>query len=80
MGCASSKKGEAQTSDAVKLGELSEGCMKKVTETFKIFDKDGSNEIDIEEALNHWKTKFGRISAKEFFCQVDQNKNGVINF
>ena len=68
MGCASSKKGADHTSDAVKFGELSETTHQKVVETFKIFDKDGSNEIDIEEALNHWKTKFGRISAKEFFC------------
>ena len=68
MGCASSKKGGDHTSDAVKLGELSAATHDKVVETFKIFDKDGSNEIDIEEALNHWKTKFGRISAKEFFC------------
>ena len=68
MGCTSSKKGGADASDAVKLGELSEATHQKVVETFKIFDKDGSNEIDIEEALNHWKTKFGRISAKEFFC------------
>ena len=68
MGCASSKKGADHTSDAVKFGVLSETTHQKVVETFKIFDKDGSNEIDIEEALNHWKTKFGRISAKEFFC------------
>ena len=46
---------------------LSEDCKKKVEETFAIFDKDGSKEIDKEEAVNHWNTKFGKLSAKELF-------------
>ena len=36
-------------------------------ETFKVFDVDGSKEIDKEEALNHWKSKFAKLSAQEFF-------------
>ena len=38
-----------------------------VLEVFAIFDKDGSKEIDKEEAVNHWNTKFGKLSAKELF-------------
>ena len=38
-----------------------------VKETFKVFDVDGSKEIDLEEALGHWKNNFARLSAKEFF-------------
>ena len=46
--------------------------------TFKIFDVDGSNEIDREEALKHWKSSFGKLSAKEFFNQVDFDGDGQI--
>lgn len=46
--------------------------------TFKIFDKDGSNEIDREEALKHWKSSFGKLSAREFFNQVDFDGDGQI--
>ena len=52
----------------------------KVKETFKIFDVDDSKEIDKEEALSHWKTKFGKLSAKEFFDQVDFDGDGTISF
>ena len=48
-------------------------------EVFGIFDIDGSNAIDKTEALNHWKTAFGRISANEFFSQVDENNDGQIS-
>ena len=48
-------------------------------QTFKIFDKDDSKEIDPEEALNHWKNNFGKMSAKEFFNQVDFNGDGKIS-
>ena len=41
--------------------------MEEVEKTFAIFDADGSCEIDREEALKHWKSSFGRLSAKEFF-------------
>ena len=41
---------------------------------------DGSNEIDKTEAVKHWKTKFGQISAHEFFNAVDINHNGLIDF
>ena len=49
-------------------------------EVFGIFDVDGSKEIDKEEALKHWKSAFGKISAKEFFNTVDVNGDGVISF
>ena len=44
-----------------------------------MFDVDGSEEIDKEEALNHWKSAFGKISAKEFFNTVDVNNDGQIS-
>ena len=47
-----------------------------VIETFRIFDVDDSKEIDREEALKHWKSNFGKLSAKEFFDQVDFDGNG----
>ena len=46
--------------------------------TFKIFDIDDSKEIDREEALKHWKSSFGKLSAKEFFNQVDFDGDGSI--
>ena len=49
-------------------------------EVFHIFDVDDSKEIDKEEALKHWKSAFGKISAKEFFNTVDVNGDGVISF
>ena len=47
--------------------------------TFGIFDKDGSKEIDKNEAINHWNTKFGKLSAKELFDQVDFDGDGNIS-
>ena len=49
------------------LVELTNDCMAKVNEVFGIFDVDGSHAIDKNEAVEHWKSTFGRISAKEFF-------------
>ena len=46
--------------------------------TFKIFDVDDSKKIDREEALKHWKSSFGKLSAKEFFNQVDFDGDGQI--
>ena len=48
-------------------------------DTFKIFDVDGSKCIDKNEAIKHWKTNFGKLSAKEFFNQVDFNGDGEIS-
>ena len=62
-----------------KLEELSEDLKLLVIDTFKVFDKDGSKEIDLEEALGHWKNNFARLSAKEFFQQVDFDGNGKIS-
>ena len=47
-------------------------------ETFKIFDKDGSKEIDPNEAIKHWESNFGKLSAKEFFKSVDFDGDGNI--
>ena len=58
---------------------LSEDLMKVVKETFAIFDADGSKNIDKNEAIKHWKTGFGKLSAKEFFDQVDFDGNGQIS-
>ena len=41
--------------------------MGEVLETFKVFDVDNSKNIDKNEALKHWKSNFGKVSAKEFF-------------
>ncbi len=54
-------------SNPIVLQDLSPELLEKVKETFKIFDVDGSKSIDKEEAIKHWKTKFGKLSAKEFF-------------
>ena len=58
--------------------DLSEETHAEVLKTFKIFDVDGSQEIDREEALKHWKSSFGKLSAKEFFNQVDFDGDGSI--
>ncbi len=47
---------------------------------FRIFDADGSNQIDKNEAVKHWKDKFGQISAIEFFNTVDIDHNGIIDY
>ena len=52
--------------------------MNEVMKTFAIFDVDGSKEIDRDEALKHWKSAFGKLSAKEFFKQVDFDGDGSI--
>ena len=39
----------------------------QVIAVFRIFDVDASKEIDKAEAVNHWKSKFGKLSAQEFF-------------
>ena len=59
--------------------ELSDACLEKVLDTFKIFDKDGSKNIDKNEAVNHWTNNYGKLSAKEFFNQVDFNGDGEIS-
>ena len=58
---------------------MSPELTKKVEEVFGIFDVDGSNAIDKEEAVNHWKGAFGKISAKQFFNTVDVNHDGEIS-
>ena len=37
-------------------------------------------EIDKQEAVKHWKGGFAKISAMEFFNQVDVNHDGMIEF
>ena len=49
------------------------------TEVFKLFDKDGSNTIEIGEAEKHW-TKFSKLNAKEFFAAVDVNGDKKIEY
>ncbi len=49
-------------------------------ETFDIFDIDHSNVIDKKEAVKHWKSAFGRISATELFNTVDINHDGQIEY
>ena len=46
---------------------------------FGIFDVDGSHAIDKNEAINHWKSAFGKISARELFNTVDVNHDGQIS-
>jgi len=52
--------------------------MAKVNEVFSMFDVDGSQAIDKNEAVKHWKSAFGKISAREFFDQVDIDNDGQI--
>ena len=59
---------------------MSEYTIQLLKDTFEAFDRDHSNEISREEALAHWKGKFGKLSAEEFFNQVDSDKNGAIDF
>ena len=54
--------------------------MHHVDDVFKIFDKDGSNTIEKEEAIKHWSKNFGKISANEFFNTVDYNHDGQIQY
>ena len=42
--------------------------MAEITKTFKLFDKDGSDQIDPMEAVQYWDSGFGKISAKELFA------------
>ena len=55
---------------------MSAEALDEVDRTFKVFDKDGSAEIDRDEALKHWKSSFGKLSAREFFNQVDFDGDG----
>ena len=41
-------------------------------------DVDNSRAIDKNEAVKHWKSAFGKISAREFFDQVDIDQDGEI--
>ena len=59
--------------------ELTPATLEKVNRVFGIFDIDGSHAIDKNEAVNHWKSAFGKISAREFFNQVDVNHDGMIS-
>ena len=54
--------------------------MEVVDEVFTIFDKDGSNTIEKDEAIKHWSKNFGKISANEFFNTVDFNHDGFIQY
>ena len=60
--------------------KLSADLSAKVQEVFDLFDQNHSKQIDMTEAVNHWKSGFSKISAKEFFNQVDVNKDGCIEF
>ena len=57
---------------------MSAKCHAKVLETFNFFDDDHSKEIDMNEALKHFKGAFAKISAKELFNTVDVNHDGSI--
>ena len=65
--------------DYEQQGELTDATMAKVNEVFHSFDVDGSMSIDKEEAVKHWKGKFGQLSAREFFNTVDANQDGKIS-
>ena len=43
-------------------------------------DKDLSGAINKDEAIKHFGSSFGKISAKEFFNAVDENHDGQIEF
>ena len=62
----------------VKRKHLTAELTQKCKEVFRLMDKDDGGTIDKEEAINHWSSSFGKISAKEFFDAVDENKDGQI--
>lgn len=66
------------SSSLLKAPKIPDELLAKVDEVFRVFDKDGSGEIDTEEALSHWKGGFGKISAREMFKTVDDNADGKI--
>ena len=71
--------GTNNSKDKFREEEISEDLEKEIIEVFAIFDKDGSKEIDKNEALEHWKSNFAKLSAKEFFDSVDFDGNGEIS-
>ena len=62
----------------IKRRRLSTELTKQCQEVFQLMDKDNGGSIDKEEAINHWSSSFGKISAKEFFEAVDENKDGKV--
>lgn len=69
----------SSSSNSPPEAELSEELHARVMEVFKIFDTDDSKNIDKTEAIEHWKSNFGKISARKFFEQVDFDGNGEIS-
>ena len=47
--------------------ELSQEVIKRVTEIFKLLDKDGCGLLNPSEAINYWDNNFGKLAAKELF-------------
>ncbi len=60
--------------------QLSPQTFAEVKAVFEIFDLDKSGTIDRQEAIDHWKGAFGKISAKEFFKTVDVNNDGSVSY
>merc|ERR1711879_599521 len=59
---------------------LSEATKAKVQELFSRIDTDGSNEINREEALRHFKGKFGKMSVEAMFSKTDLDDSKGISF
>ena len=52
----------------------------KVTQLFKMIDKDDSKTIDREETLKFWSKGFAKLNSSALFDQVDKNNDGAIQF
>ena len=64
----------------VKRKHLTTELTQKCREIFDVMDIDKGGTISKEEAIRHWGSSFGKISAKEFFNAVDENHDGKIEF
>ena len=57
--------------------KLSAEVERAINEAFLKMDKDGSGEVDHEEALAMF-TRFGKVAAKELLSQMDKNHDNKL--
>mmetsp|Transcript_103272 Transcript_103272/g.194340 ORF Transcript_103272/g.194340 Transcript_103272/m.194340 type:complete len:135 (-) Transcript_103272:74-478(-) len=59
--------------------ELSEEAKERIKLLFKKLDLDGTEVISMGEAMRFFKGKYGKLSAKAMFNEVDVDHNGNIS-
>ncbi|CAD7954246.1 unnamed protein product [Amoebophrya sp. A120] len=62
----------------IKQTELSAALVAKIEESFKKIDKDGSGEVEIDEAVKVFK-RFSGAAAKKMLSDMDENNDGRIS-